>query len=55
MVSATAADSSVIVEAQSRSAAEEQLVGALAQHGTPVAAIVPQVPTLEEIFLQVTA
>jgi len=51
---AKAQASKLTVEIESRDAAEQYLVGALAEYGEPVVAMAPQVRSLEQIFLEVT-
>ena len=51
---AKARGSKLTVEIESQDAAEQYLVGALAEYGAPVVAVAPHVRTLEEIFLEVT-
>ena len=51
---AKAHGSKLTVETESQDAAEQYLVGALAEYGAPVVAVAPHVRTLEEIFLEVT-
>ena len=52
---ATARDSVVTVESESRDAAEQHLAAVVGNYGLPVVSITPQTRSLEEIFLEVTA
>jgi ABC-2 type transport system ATP-binding protein len=55
VVAATAADSRVTIELESRDAAEQHLARVLGNYGLPVVAMNPKTRSLEEIFFEVTA
>jgi ABC-2 type transport system ATP-binding protein len=55
VLAAEADGTTVTVTAESRDAAEAALVGELAAVGAPVISLGPRIPSLEEVFLQVTA
>lgn len=54
VVMATARDSSVTLESESRLAAETHLAGVLGDSGQPIVSMTPHTRSLEEIFLEVT-
>lgn len=54
VVTATARDSVVTVESESRDAAEKHLAAVVGSYGLPVVSMTPQTRSLEEIFLEVT-
>jgi len=54
VVAASAQDSVVTVESESRDAAEQQLAGVLGGYGLPIVSMGPKTRSLEEIFLEVT-
>jgi ABC-2 type transport system ATP-binding protein len=55
VVTASAVDSTVSLESESRDAVEQHLAQVLADSGLPVVSMKPRTRSLEEIFLEVTA
>jgi len=54
VVTASASDSAITLEADSAESVEERLVRVLADYGQPVVSMQPNVRSLEDIFLEVT-